>query len=322
MKNDYTYAVARIKARETTLLSKNDMDTLLSCRTLEDCLHYLYDKGWKECKNSDIEQVLFDEEDGLWNFINELTDNDGAFDVFRYPVDFHNVKASVKAVAGGIKNPERFFMNRGNVNADKIYNAVKEKDFDALPPYLSECADKALHALIQTSDGQLCDIMIDRKSLEYIIEAASKSKCDLLKVYAELTVAASDIKISVRCLKTGKSLDFIKLALAPCRSLNVSSLAEAASKTFDAICEYLTYTDYSESVEYLKKSSSEFEKYCDNLMMKKLQEQKSNYFTVAPIAAYFLAKQQELKSVRIILSGKQNSLDDLIIKERLRDVYV
>ena len=37
----YTYAVARVRAKESTLLNKAALDQLLACKTSEDCLRAL-----------------------------------------------------------------------------------------------------------------------------------------------------------------------------------------------------------------------------------------------------------------------------------------
>lgn len=322
MEKEYTYSVARIKAKEISLLSKNDVNTLLSFRFVEDCIRFLRDKGWAECKNNDFETMIYEEENTLWTLIDELVGENKDFDVFRCMNDFHNIKAAVKLVVRNKDNVERFFLDKGTVSAEKIYKAVKDNDFDSLPIHLAECAKSAFHTLAQTGDGQLCDMFIDKKFLEYLFELTSNSKCELVRDYGELTVAAADIKIAVRCLKTGKKLDFIKQALAPCKTLNIDMLAESAAKSLNDIYNYLSYTDYSNAVNYLKKSPSEFEKYFDNILMDKIKWQKSNSFSIAPIIAYFLARQNEIKTVRIILSGKQNGLDENNIKNRLRDMYV
>jgi V/A-type H+-transporting ATPase subunit C len=43
---------------------------------------------------------------------------------------------------------------------------------------------------------------------------------------------------------------------------------------------------------------------------------------VSPLAAYILARENEIKTVRILLSGKLNDLPENSIRERLRDMYV
>ena len=50
--------------------------------------------------------------------------------------------------------------------------------------------------------------------------------------------------------------------------------------------------------------------------------EKYNSFSAGPILAYFLARENEIKTVRIILTGKLNNLSDDYIRERLRKMYV
>ncbi len=75
-------------------------------------------------------------------------------------------------------------------------------------------------------------------------------------------------------------------------------------------------------MDALRESPSAFERYCDNKLMELIRPQKSNYFGIEPIAAYLLARENEIKTVRIILCGKRSGIDDGVIRERLRDMYV
>ena len=119
-----------------------------------------------------------------------------------------------------------------------------------------------------------------------------------------------------------KSAEFIRRALAECETLDADALSKAAAKSFDDLLEYLSLSPYANEANALKKSFSEFEKQCDNLIMEKVKKQKSNPFTLGPVAAYYLAKEAEIKAVRIVLSGVKNGLDENSVKERLRDLYV
>ena len=53
-----------------------------------------------------------------------------------------------------------------------------------------------------------------------------------------------------------------------------------------------------------------------------ISPQKYNAFTIGPVVAYVIARQNEIKTVRIILSGKLNDLPDDSIRERVREMYV
>lgn len=321
MKKDYTYAVARIRSRELSLLSRHDIDNLLNSKSYDACVQYLHDKGFGDEESTDVSSILSSERTKLWELMSELTDDLTPFNVFRYSDDFHNLKVSVKAVTRDVK-PQGMFMNNGTVGGEKIYEAIKSHTYKDLPEHLQSAAQEAMTTLLQTGDGQICDIVIDTACLNAIYKSANETKSDVIKLYAELTVASADIKTAVRCEKNAKSLDFITRALAPCESINTNLLAHAAAKSFEDILNYLSTTSYASAVDKLKSSPSAFEKWCDDKLIDSIKPQKSEPFTVGPLAAYIIARENEIKAVRLILSAKLNNLDLIAVNERLRDMYV
>ena len=179
-----------------------------------------------------------------------------------------------------------------------------------------------LNRLLHTQDGQLCDIIVDRAALEAIYAEGEKAADPVIRAYAESTVAVADIKIAVRSQKTAKSLEFIKRAMAPCASLSVERLSSAALSGMDAICEYLEGTAYAGGAEALRESPSAFERWCDNQLMEAIKPQKYNPFSAGPLVAYVLARENEIKTVRIILTARLNELPEEQIRERIREMYV
>ncbi len=321
MSNDYIYAVARVRSRELSLLTRMDLDQLLACRTYEECLRVLTDKGWGTGSETSAEALLAAEEEKIWEFIRELTDDLSPFNVLLYPTDYNNLKAAVKCVATGTE-PVNVFLPGGTVEPEAMMRCVRENDFSPLPSNMANAADNAYHTMLQTGDGQLCDVILDRACLSDILEAGQDSKDELLEQYAQLLCAVSDIKVAVRACKTKKAKVFLDNALVPCGTLDIAALSIAACTGQDEIFAYLLSTPYSEAVEKLKESYSAFEKWCDDKVMALIKEQKTNPFTVGPLLAYALARRSEIASVRIILSGKLNELDDGMIRERVRDMYV
>lgn len=321
MTEEYIYAVARVRARELGLLNRQDVDQLMACRSYEECLRTLSDKGWGAGSETSAEAVLAAEEEKTWAFIHELTDDMSPFQVLLFPTDYNNLKAAIKAVVTSTE-PHDVFLPGGTVDPEVMLRCVREGDFSALPEGMAQAADSAYHTLLQTEDGQLCDIILDRACLEELLRCGRASKNDILREYAELTCAVSNIKVAVRACKTGKNRAFLESALAPCGTLDAASLAAAACKSLDDLFAYLAVTPYSEAAERLKESYSAFEKWCDNRVMDLVKGQKMNPFTVGPLFAYVIARRNEISTVRIILSGKLNELDDGMIRERLRDMYV
>ena len=85
---------------------------------------------------------------------------------------------------------------------------------------------------------------------------------------------------------------------------------------------YLDHTAYADAIEELSQSVASFERWCDNRMIETIKPQIHNPFGIGPIAAYILARDNEIKTVRIILAAKRNSLPEEMLRERVREMYV
>lgn len=322
MSEQYTYAVARIRALEVSLFSNGTIDQLIACASYEQCLQFLEEKGWGDAETSgDAEAMLTREEEKIWEVVRELSVDMEHFDVLSYPKLFHNLKAAIKEVCTEEKNRHIFYEDV-SIPGREMLEIIKEKDFGRLPNNMQHVAEEAYETLLHTRDGQMCDVMIDRAALDAIYEAGKAAKAHIIRDYAESTVAVADIKIAVRSQKTAKSLDFMKRAMAECDSINVDQLSKAALSGMDAIREYLLGTAYAEGAEALAESASAFERWCDNRIIQTISPQKYNAFTIGPVIAYVIARQNEIKTVRIILSGKRSDLPDDSIRERVREMYV
>lgn len=319
---EYTYAVARIRALESSLFSSTEIERLLGCADEEQCLQFLSEKGWGDGTGSmDASAMLKREEEKTWEVIDDVAPDLSVFDVLSYPKLYHNLKAAIKEVCTEVEN-KNIFYDDCSIPGAEMLQLVRNKEFQRLPGKMGETAEEAYDTLLHTRDGQLCDVIVDRAALDAIYEAGKKAEDDIIKKYAESTVAIADIKIAVRSQKTAKSLEFMKRAMAPCDSVNVDQLSKAAVTGMEAVRDYLLGTSYAEGAAALEESPSAFERWCDNRMMETIRPQKYNSFSAGPLVAYVLARENEIKTVRIILTGKQNDFPDEAIRERIREMYV
>ena len=318
--NQYLYEVARIRTKELSLLSADFFEQLLSAPDYETCIRLLKEKGW-EGGQDDWEEMLARERRRTWELMEELLGDTSVFNVFLYANDYSNLKAAVKSCRHRTEL-SNIYIEQGTVPADTIRKALSENRFEELPEAMQAPAREAQKVLLQTGDGQLCDILIDRAALEAIYKAGKDSGDLFLMLYAELTVACADIKTAVRACRTGKDRGFLMRALASCDSLDKDRLADAAAEGEEAVAKYLDTTEYHEGAAVMKESLSAFERWCDNLLIRRIRPQLYNAFGLGPLAAYVLARESEIKSVRIVLSGKKNQLPEQSIRERVRETYV
>lgn len=316
----YIYAVARIRAHELSLLDGAFMEQLMAAQSEEQCLKLLREKGWGS-PEMPAEPMLAGEIQKTWDLMEELVPDMSVFNVFLYERDFHNLKASVKESVIGGEHPG-IFVQDGTVPAEIIERCVRERDYSELPERMRDAAAEASDVLLRTRDGQMCDLIIDRAAMEEILSAGKASGSELLSMYGELMAAIGDIKIAARGAFVGKDRDFILKAAAPCDTLDVNKLAEAASRGMGDLEAYLWTTSYADAADQIGTSTAAFECWCDNAIIRRIRPQIHNSFGLDPLAAYVLARQTEIKSVRIILTGKRNEMSAEEIRSRVRETYV
>ncbi len=319
--DDYTYAVARIRFKETKLLSDADLDALLGAKDTDEVMRLLQDKGWGDSTDLSPDELLNLEEQKLWGFVSEIISDMSELAFLLVPNDFHNLKVAIKCITRDIK-PDGLFLTNSVCDPDMVYEAIKSRDYNALPVFLQGAAQSAMTALLQTSDGQLCDIIVDKACMEYVYSLGKKSDNEIIRLYCELYVASADIKIAVRSANTRKKADFLRRAMAPCDTVDIEKLANASIDGHEAIMDYISGTQYRGAADAIESSMSAFEKWCDDYLTDVMKPQKWEPFSIGPIVAYIVARQNEMKAVRMILSGKVSHLSDETIKERLRSMYV
>ena len=105
---DFTYAVARIRSKELGLLNAQHMEQLIGCKSFEEALHFLADRGWGSPDEPlEAERLLEGEMDRTWQTVEEMVDDKTVFDTLRVADDFHNLKAAIKQLYTGVDGAER-----------------------------------------------------------------------------------------------------------------------------------------------------------------------------------------------------------------------
>lgn len=324
-RDDYIYAVTRVHANEQNLLNAQDIQKLIEAESESEALGVLRDKGWGgDDKTAGADAVIAHEQSRTWALISELVKDMAPFNVFCIANDYHNLKAAIKLAYAAHTQPnvQEYFVEYGTVPVDVITKAANSHDFTALDPAMAEAGMQAYKTLAQTSSGQACDMVIDKAALVAIGAAGEKSESELLKNYARLVVDAANIKAAVRCCAMGKSDDFIGRAIAPAGTLDTRELIKAAANGIDALYAYLGTTKYAAAVGELEKSMAEFERWCDDELIRLIKPQRYNYFSIEPLAAFILGRENEIKTARLILAAKLNGMSKEALKARVRETYV
>ena len=314
----YAYAVAYMKTFENKMLTSNEIESLLNAADLKQAMKILADKGFGNGKTDETaSDILKSELEKIWAEAKNACPDDAPLDVVLYKNDFHNLKTILKAIMSDVSF-DNLLLKPCIADPYEIEDAVKSQNFENLPHFIKDSAKEAFKMLGETRDGQSMEVFLDRACLEKMRERAEKEESEFLKSWVELNILIANMKTAARA--TGRSADFIKNAMV--ESKDSKMLIDASLKSLKDVAETVSKIGYPKGAELLLNSFSDFEKWCDNLKMDYVKKGKAKSFGFEPLLAFLIGKEFELQTVRIILSGKENSVPNEIIRERLRDMYV
>lgn len=320
--DEYIYGVARIRALEAQLFTDSDIDSLVEAEDYESALQFLRDKGWGDNSSDDtLANILKTENKKIKKILDDVIEDKKDREILMVDYDYHNLKAAMKRVYTSAPADGDSIYLEGEIDSDKLEEIVTNSDFSSLPKDMADAAQEASDQFLKNGDVQMIDVIIDKALLERIKTIGEESDNDLIKDYADTKIGLADIKIAIRASQSGKDSTFAKQAMTSCKMVGKDALANAVDGGFDAVCDYLESIGLKDIADAAKKSKSYFECVCDNKMIEKIKTQKYESFSIGPILAYALARENEIKTVNIILSGKLNGFDKDFIRERVRDMY-
>ena len=318
---DYAYAVARIRANECRLLPGAVLDEMAGAPSYDAAVRRLGEYGWTDGSETDLSLLLRREGEKLWLLMKETVKDRSKLQVLTALNDFYNVKAALKSMLTGV-DPAPYYVQPTLLELDTLTDAVSSHAFEKLDEPLASAAKQAYEAATRTESGQSADVIIDAATLHCLSQQADDTDCELLGDILRFICDSTNLKVALRCARTGKDLSFVESAVGPCHHIDRDALCVAAVQGEAQLLQLLSTGAYRAGAEALKKSSTAFEKWCDDSVIELCKGAKYEFFGFAPIAAYYFAKTTEIKTVRIVLSAKQAGVPNDIIRERVRDLYV
>ncbi len=341
---NYIYASAKIRALESHILDKNDIERMIDAPNLNSAFKVLNDTDYADnllgVEPTQYREALSKDFQQFFSLLHRITPKQSLFEIILLDRDFVNVKLFFKA---------KIF----NVNVDKfvkdsvVYPPEKIKDFinenHSHSPRISK-------SYIGKQNGQVLDHEI--KDIIFRISKKITEKIRPDELDAILTQEYFDLKQNLaKKIKSRFIINYVKMEIDSINlliwirskrlKLSKEKLNEKLVRGGHADIKKMVQL-YSEEIRILKsyvnanfdvKLTEAFEIFCEdnNLFMleKEVEDYKTRYimqakrFSYGPevIFAYFLAKQNAIQNIRIILTGKLNNLPKEEIRKTLREKY-
>lgn len=319
----YAYSVGNVRAREVTLLKKQDLEQMISLKTAKTQTAFLREKGFGDISDNDISEILKTETVKLWSYIKSAAPEFSVFKSFIIPNDYHNLKAVFKGILRD-RDYSSLLLKPADISEDALKDAVNKKDFSSLPLYMQEAAKKAYDALIKLGDVQLFDGILDASCMETQLDLALETKIPTLINIVNASVFFDNFKTAIRAARAKKGADFLENCLVDTEFVKKAELKKAALLGVEeviALLERCKAFDGEKAAEAYKKSPLEFEKFSENYQMKKALGGKFAVTGADPLIGYLIARLAEIKAVRIIANGTQVGESEDEIRGMLRELY-
>ena len=318
----YEYCIGSVRAREKNLLTRSDIEQLLSLKSEAEIASMLSDKGYGEGKT--VEEILSSHTAQLWSYLRATAPDFSIFDPFLIQNDVHNFKVILKGTMAD-RDYEHLLVTPSTVDIPVMKKAIDSRLMNLLPEWLRVNADKAYEALAHTGDARRSDAYVDKAAMLEMLRIGDSGESRFLEAYIKNFVFYCNIKTVLRAARTGANREYLKRALVRYEGFRKDALIAAAVKGIEALVTELSKIpdyDCKKAMEAYKESPSAFERWVDNRLILLAKEScKRAGEGAEPLLGYYLGSEIEKKVIHIIQSGVRTKTGADTIRERLREIY-
>lgn len=327
---DYAYATARIRAIENRLITSQQYQRMLDAASAEDIIKMLAEQGYG-MGDADVsrpavetsEKLLSDEMKKTYAVLEEIVPHKEVINLFRLRNDYLNAKLIMKSMFLGMDEPA-VYADSGTIEPRLLRSMIVDKNLSGLPEIMRNAVMECYDSYGRTQDPQQIDFILDRAMYLHMEKEAKEINVPFLSDLVSLMHDTANIRIFVRARLLGKTRDFMEKALLEGSRVGKRFYLEMSDKPLEQFFDALRFTAVSDISSGLLdafkngEGISGMEKILDEHMMNFLKKTRYIGIGVEPVIAWLFYKENEIRNVRLILTGKINGISGTIIRERLR----
>ena len=197
---DYLFLSSYIHARETRLLTAEDLERMVTAPSKIEVGRVLEEAGYEGIVGVSIrtlEQKLAENRLAFYRELETFAPDTDVLDIFRAKYDYHNAKAIIKSLAQG-KAHTGSLSELGRIPSKLMVEAIVREETDQLPEKMNLSIVQAKEKLLKTGNPQACDQILDNAYFSEITELADRTGSERARGYVRLLADLTNLRTVVR----------------------------------------------------------------------------------------------------------------------------
>lgn len=320
--NRFICLSAILRAKEARMLSTAKLDRMLAEPNFADACRIATESGYEDMSEMDVAGINA----ALAAFrareiaeISELAPDVAVLDLFRMKYGYHNAKVIVKSLGDPEKDAD-LLSDAARFTPEEILEVYQsESGAGRLPEAYAAAIREAKTALARTGNPQISDYILDKTYFAEQLREAKKSGKPFIEEYVRIQIDKSNLRSALRTLGMERREELLEYALIEGGTIPVEEVRGAMESREDLLRLYGP-TIFGKAAAAA--GMTQFEKEADNAVRDFVLQSNFVSFGQEVLIEYLSALENEITSLRIILTGKRMGIPEAKLRERLRESYV
>ena len=320
--NRFICLSAILRAKEARMLSGAKLERMLAEPSFADACRIASESGYEDMSEMDVAAINA----SLAAFrareiaeISDLAPDVAVLDLFRMKYGYHNAKVIVKSMGDPEKDAD-LLSDAARFSPGEILEVYQtDSGNGTLPEAYAKAIREAKSALARTGNPQISDYILDKTYFAELLREAEKSGKPFIRDYVRMQIDKANLRSALRTLGMPRREELLDYALIEGGTVTVEELRGALESKDDLLRLYAP-TAFGKAAA--ASGMTQFEKEADNAVRDYVMRSAFVSFGQEVLVEYLSALENEITSLRIILTGKRMGIPEAKLRERLRESYV
>lgn len=320
--NRFICLSAILRAKEAKMLSGAKLERMLAEPSFADACRIATESGYEDMSGMDVAGInaaLAAYRARELAEIADLAPDISVLDLFRMKYGYHNAKAIVKS-GGDLEKAADLLSDAARFTPEEILAVYQsEAGSGKLPEAYAAAIREARTALARTGNPQISDYILDKAFFAESLREAKRSGKPFIEDYIRLQIDKANLRSALRTMDMERREELLEYALIEGGTVSVEEIRGALDNREDLI-RLFAPTILGKAAA--APGMTQFEKEADNAVRDYVLQSNFVSFGQEVLVEYLSALENEITSLRIILTGKRMGIPEAKLRERLRESYV